>query len=346
MEILKNVDLIDNNTFKLPSISKYFCKIENINDIKQLIKSPEFVWNKSYMLWLWANTIFPENFNWIVIKNEIKWKNILDENENSVSIKVWAGEVREDFVIRCAKNNYVWMENLAHIPSSVWATAVQNIWAYWSEAKDIISQVEYAVYDDNWKVDIKTIAWDDCKFWYRDSIFKHELKNNIVILSVTYKLKKYTSDYQFKKEYSWIQQKIQESWLDIQEIKPLDFVNIITEIRNSKLPDWKEIWTAWSFFKNPVISPAYRAELHQKYPELKWFDVINWIKLSAGQLIDMCWFKWKSNWKVWTYFKHALILVNEWWASWSDVLSFSSEIQTWVYQKFWVQLDPEAIFVQ
>ena len=270
------------------------------------------------------------------------WKEIL-KSDDEVLIKVWAGEIRYDFVSRCAENNFVWMENLAYIPSNIWASAVQNIWAYWAEAKDIIYEVEWI---DLATWETKILKNEECKFWYRDSIFKHEFKDNFLITYVTYKLKKYSKNYQFNCEYAGISEKIAELWFNSENIKPTEFVQVITEIRKWKLPDWHEVWTAWSFFKNPVISVEYRNNLQQKFPELKWFEVEEWIKLSAWQLIDMCGFKWKWNWKVWTYKSHALILVNEWDASWSDVVNFSKEIQVAVHDKFWINIEPEAIFTE
>ena len=343
MRLLENVNLKEYNTFMLPSIARFFVEINNVEDVHELINSDIYKnTQKKYFLWQWANTIFTKDFNGLIIKINITWKEIL-KSDDEVFIKVWAWEIRCDFVSRCAENNYVWMENLAYIPSNIWASAVQNIWAYWAEAKDVIYEVEW----------IDLITWEtkifknsDCHFAYRDSIYKHELKDNFLITYVTYKLKKYSKDYKFNCEYAGINEKIAELWFDSKMITPSGFVQVITEIRKWKLPDWHEIWTAWSFFKNPVISIQQWNDLQAKYPELKWFEVEEWIKLSAWQLIDICWFKGKWNWKVWTYKTHALILVNEWGAVGTDVLLFSKEIQDAVHDKFWVDIEPEAIFVE
>lgn len=343
MRLLENVNLKKYNTFMLPSVARYFVKINNVEDVHELINSNIYKNTpKKYFLWQWANTIFTKDFNGLVIKINIMWKEIL-KSDDEVLIKVWAGEIRYDFVSRCAENNFVWMENLAYIPSNIWASAVQNIWAYWAEAKDVIYEVEW-IDLSTWET--KILKNEECKFWYRDSIFKHEFKDNFLITYVTYKLKKYSKNYQFNCEYAGISEKIAELWFNSENIKPTEFVQVITEIRKWKLPDWHEVWTAWSFFKNPVISVEYRNNLQQKFPELKWFEVKEWIKLSAWQLIDMCGFKWKWNWKVWTYKSHALILVNEWDASWSDVVNFSKEIQVAVHDKFWINIEPETIFTE
>ena len=342
MKIFENINLKEYNTFMLPSIAKYFVEINNVEDIHELINSDIYKnTQKKYFLWQWANTIFTKDFNGLIIKINITWKEIL-KSDDEVLIKVWAWEIRYDFVSECAKNNLVWMENLAYIPSSIWASAVQNIWAYWAEAKDVIYEVEW-IDLNTWET--KIFQNFDCNFWYRESIFKHELKDKFLITYVTYKLRKHSKDYKFNCEYAGINEKIAELWFDSKTITPSEFVQVITEIRKWKLPDWHEIWTAWSFFKNPIIPVQQRNDLQQKYPELKWFEVEEWIKLSAWQLIDMCGFKWKGNWKVWTYKTHALILINQGNAIWQDVLNFSSEIQHAVNNKFWVDLNPEAIFI-
>ena len=343
MEILENVNLKNFNTFMLPSVAKYFVEINSIEDIFELINSNIYKnIQKKYILWQWANTIFTKDFDGLVIKINITWKKIL-KSDDEVLIKVWAWEIRYDFISECANNNLVWMENLAYIPSSIWASAVQNIWAYWAEAKDVIYEVEW-IDLTTWQT--KLFQNSDCHFAYRDSIFKHELKDKILITYVTYKLKKYSKNYKFNCEYAGINEKIIELWFESEKITPSEFVQVITEIRKSKLPDWHEIWTAWSFFKNPVISLQQRNDLQQKFSELKGFEVEEGIKLSAWQLIDMCWFKWKWNWKVWTFGTHALILINLWDAVWADVLSFSKEIQDSVHNKFWVDIEPETIFVE
>ena len=342
MKILENIDLLKYNTFQVPSTTKYFVWIENPDEIFELIKTDIFKNQKKYFLWNGANTIFTGDFDWLIVKINIKWKEIVANNWNEILVKVWAGETWNDFVNRCADNDFAGAENLAYIPSSIWATAVQNIWAYGSEAKDIIYEVEWV----NLKTQkIEILKNNKCNFAYRDSIFKHGLKDNFVITSVTCKLKNFKNWYKFNCEYEWITKKIWELWLNTDNMTLKKFISIITEIRQNKLPDWGKVWTVWSFFKNPVISDKDWESLSWKYPELKGFSVEWWIKLSAWQLIDLCGFRWKSNWKVWTYQTHALILVNEWWAKWKDVLDFSQEIQKAVKSKFWVDLEPEAIFV-
>lgn len=343
MKIQNNVDLKNYNTFKVKAIAKYFGQIKNPQDIIDLVDSYIYLENKVYFLGSGANTIFVKDFDGLIIKIDIMWKEIISEDDKHILIKVWAWENRHDFVLRCAEKNLVWMENLAYIPSNIWATAVQNIWAYWSEAKDIIETVEWV----NLKTkQIQILRNDECNFAYRESVFKNELKNKFIITNVIFKLKKLSPDYKFNCEYGGINEKIDELWFNLESMRPIDFVEVITQIRKNKLPDWEKIGTAGSFFKNPVIKNDKREKIQKKFPELKWFEVENGIKLSAWQLIDMCGFKWKSNGKVWTYKNHALILVNEWDANGQDIKNFANQIQEKVESTFGILLDPEAIFVE
>ncbi len=356
MKIQKSINLKNYNTFKIPAIAKYFAEIKSSDDILELLDDAIYQENEKYFLGAWANTIFVNDFDGLIIKNEILWKEILKNNPEitknnekwSVKIKVWAGENWTDFVIRCAENNLVWVENLAYIPSSIWATAVQNIWAYGVEAKDVIVSVEGV----NLSTKQTTILSNlECDFGYRESVFKNKLKNKFIITHVTFELKKCEIDYKFNCEYNWISEKIEELGYHKITLSPVQFVNVITEIRKSKLPDREKVGTAGSFFKNPVISESDRKILKEKFEGLKWWEVEDkssgekLFKLSAWQLIDMGGFKWMNNGKVGTYKTHALILVNEGPASGQDVRNFANEIKDKVMSEFWVELWSEAVFV-
>lgn len=343
MQIQNNINLINYNTFKVKSIAKHFVQIQNESEIVSLLNDPIYLQNKKYFLGSGANTIFVNNFDGLVIKINILWKEILSENDDEILIKVWAGENWHNFVLRCADNNFAWLENLAYIPSSIWASAVQNVWAYGVEAKNIIQTVDGINLDTK---EFQTLKNKDCNFGYRDSIFKNELKDKFIITHVTFKLQKFSPDYQFNCEYSGINEKINQLWFELKNMKATDFVQVITQIRKDKLPDREKIWTAGSFFKNPVISNEQREVLQKNFPDLKWFVVDGWVKLSAWQLIDMCGFKWQNDGKVWTYKNHALILVNEWDANGQDIKNFANKIQTKVQEMFGIFLDPEAIFVE
>lgn len=345
MKIQNNISLKNYNTFKIDSIAKYFCEIKSSEDIVQLLNNEIYQTNKKFFLGSGANTIFINDFDGIIIKNEILGREIIQDDEKKIKIKIGAGENRHDFVVRCAQNNLVGLENLAYIPSSVWATAVQNIWAYGVEAKDVIISVEWVNLETKQTAILNN---KECGFGYRESAFKNKLKDKFIITYVIFELKKFDeiADYKFNCEYNGISEKIKKLNYNKANLSPIQFVKVITEIRKNKLPDWEKIWTAGSFFKNPVINKKKRAKLQKEFDNLKWFPVDNWIKLSAWQLIDMCGFKWKSDGKVGTYKSHALVLVNEWYANGKDVMNFANQIQEEVKEKFEIELWPEAIFVE
>ena len=341
MKIQENISLKNYNTFGVDVKAKFFVKIESEDDLYELMKTKVWEDNKRFILWWWANILFQWDYEGLVIKNEIMWKETIKENKHSVLVKVWAGEDWPEWVERCVEKNLWWIENLALIPWSVWAAPIGNIWAYGVEVKDVIDEVE-GINLQTWKKEVFKNA--ECKFGYRDSIFKNEYKDKLIVTYVTWKLKKVNDDYSFNIDYSDIKRKIDEWKINIANLNVKDIAATISEIRSSKLPDRKKIWTAGSFFKNPVISKDEFKSLKTKYDNLLGFDFEDKIKLSAWQLIEMAGFKWVKKWKVGTYQYHALVLINEWWSA-QEIVDFASSIQDKVKEIFWVRLEPEVIYV-
>ena len=263
------------------------------------------------------------------------------EDDNSIVLHVWAGEVWHDFVLWTVSQWWGGIENLALIPGSVWAAPMQNIGAYGVEAKDVIEFVEYVDLSDG-----STHVLDNgsCAFGYRDSVFKRDLKDKVFITGVVFRLYK-TTNYSLKLDYKDVQQEIVARWLDIWEVSVKDVADMITTIRQRKLPDWTQIGTAWSFFKNPIVSDAEFTRLKNKYNWLVGYEVSWGIKLSAGQLIELTWLKWIEKWSVWTYKNHALVLVHHGWGKGSDIVDLAKDIQDAVYAKFGVKLEPEVNYV-
>jgi len=308
--------------------------------------APEFYNDNVFFLWGWSNILLTEDIASLVVQCKISGKEIIHDDENSVIVKVGAGENRADFVTRCCENNYAWVENLSLIPGTVWTAPIQNIGAYWVEAKDTITDVEWIYLDTK---DMLTLPNSECQFWYRQSIFKKDLKDMFFITAVYFKLQKVTtSNYSPDLSYGAIQKKLEEKWVKINDITPLIISETISEIRRWKLPDYNNLWTAGSFFKNPIISKAALAKLHLEDPTLKSRDInTNAFKISAGQLIENCWLKWHRmpDSDAATYDKHALVLVNHWNAKWSDIVELAEYIQKCVKDKYWVDLEPEVNYV-
>ena len=345
MQIEENVDLKQYNTLKIPVKAKYFVIINQESDILDLMNFDLWKKEKHCILNGGSNILFTHDFDGIVVKIETKGKEILKSEDNSILIEVAAGENWSDFVERCCKNNYCGIENLIDIPWNVGTAPVSNIWAYGIEVSGVIYEVDW--------VDLTT--WEtwtyknhSCMFGYRTSVFKYTQRNLFLVTKVRFLLSILDENYVPNIWYKDIQNYISEHWANPKT--PKEVAEIIREIRKNKLPDWHKIWTAWSFFSNPIITLNEWSELEKSFPNLSHHECIEFgekkIKLSAGQLIDRCWLKWRriENWTAWTYEKHALILVNEWWNA-DDVLKAMHYIQDSVKNKFWVILEPEVVLV-
>lgn len=360
IDIHKHISLKPYNTFAVDVQADFFVEVQNEQDIFDLISTDVFATQPRLILGGGANILFTKDYEWLVVKVSLLGKNIVKEEENMVYVEVWAGENRHELMMRSLQQWYVWGENLVSIPGNTWSAPVGNIGAYGKEAKDIISAVEWI---DIVTKEKKVRSNSQCKFGYRDSIFKHELKDAIIITAVTFVFQKQSSEYVPNIQYKDIQEHITLAEKDPTTISAQEVAHIIITIREGKLPDRTKIGTAWSFFKNPVIEKEQFESLVVKYPQLKWNEVltttwtletINWkleienwklIKLSAGQLIELAGYKGRTEWSVGTYEKHALIIVNRGGASGPAIRAFAQAIQQKVFQLFWVKLEPEVIIM-
>ena len=345
MQIEKDVDLKQYNTLQIPVKAKYFVRIGNESDIFELIKTDLWETEKHCILNGGSNILFTQDFDGIMLKIETKWKEVIKSENNSVLVEVSAWENWSDFVERTCENNRYWIENLIDIPWNVGTAPVSNIWAYGTEVSSVVYEVEWI---DLTTWEKKIYKNSGCEFGYRTSIFKYTLKWKFFVTKVRFLLSVVDKNYSPNIWYADVQKFILEKWVNPKT--PKEVSEIIHEIRANKLPDWHKIWTAWSFFSNPIITLDERVELEKSFPDLSHHECIDFgekkMKLSAGQLIDRCGLKWWkiSNWTAWTYEKHALILVNEWWNA-DDVLESMNYIQKWVRDKFWVQLEPEVVLI-
>jgi len=347
MLLQKNISLKSYNTFAVDVQADFFCEIHNEQELFELMSMDVFATQPHLILGGWANILFTKNYEGLVIKISLMRKKVVKEEHNHVYVKVGAGENRHELMMRSLEHWYVWGENMVSIPGNVGSAPVGNIGAYGKEAKDIIYEVEGI---DITTQEKKVRSTAECAFWYRESIFKHALKDNVIITAVTFVFTQQSSDYIPNSQYTDIQKAIMEKGKDQAKITAQELAHIIIEIREGKLPDRKKIGTAGSFFKNPIIEKNQFEKLLVKYPELKGNEVDGsefWIltsafKLSAGQLIDLAGCKGKTEWAVGTYNNHALIIVNNGGASGPEIRAFAQSIQKKVLEMFDVSLEPEV----
>lgn len=345
--IQEQVNLLPYNTFHFSCTAKYFVEVKTPHDIQELIQHPVYINTpQKLILWWWSNMLFAtDSFDGLLIKNSITGKKLIHEYDEEVVVDIGSWEIRNDFVWRSINQWRSWGENLVSIPWTIGAAPVQNIWAYGVEAKDIIIWVTWI---DMQTGESKSLSHGDCLFWYRNSIFKSTFKANFMITSVQFRLAVYN-----QKQYIWNvnYEGVAESTQEIQEKHPEKtrvrcIATAIAQIRASKLPDVSKIGTAWSFFQNPVISTATFQQLQTKYPTLKWWTLPNdMIKLSAGQLIELAWFKGHTQNNVGVYEHHALVLVHHGNSKGAYLLDVITLIQHKVQELFTVQLVPEVIII-
>lgn len=334
--IEENYSLSAHNTFNINAKCKYFVKINSIDELLSLFNSEVFFSEKRFVIGAGSNLLFINNFNGLVIEPVIKGIKVISENKNELLIEAGAGETWDDFVNFCCDKDYYGAENLSFIPGRVGASPVQNIGAYGVEAKDIIHSVKALEIETG---EIIIFTNEECKFAYRDSIFKNEYKDKFIVISVIFKLRKnesYTLDYGNLSD--------QLSKFDTINLKNIR--NTIIEIRKSKLPSPEEYPNAGSFFKNPVVDKEIYNKLHEKYPKLVCYDAGNIkVKLAAGQLIELCGWKGERIDKVGVFEKQALVIVNYSNATGKEILDFSVKIQESVKDKFGIELEREVLVV-
>ena len=281
MKIQQNISLKSYNTFGINVLAKRFIEVNSFQELKEIIAKEKDI----FLLGGGSNMLLTSNIEKLVVHLNLSGIIVNDNNENSVFVTAEAGENWHEFVLWCISQNYGGLENLSLIPGNVGTSPIQNIGAYGVEIKDTFHQLE-ALEIETGK--IKTFKKEDCKFGYRNSVFKNELKEKFIIINVTFKLTKENHN----TNTSYGAMKAFLSSIDNPTIK--DISDAVISIRESKLPDPKEIGNSGSFFKNPVINLSLFNKLQIKNPEMPFYKVSDEeIKIPAGWLVEQCGFKGK-----------------------------------------------------
>ena len=336
MQIQENFSLKPYNTFGIDAKAKYFASFATIDELSELLADYRLQTNISRLiLGGGSNILFTKNFDGIVLKNELKGIQLVNEDKDFYYVKAAAGEVWHEFVLHSIQNNFSGIENLSLIPGSVGATPIQNIGAYGVEIKDVFYSLE--AYHINDKT-IETFFIDDCMFNYRESIFKSKWKNQFVILNVTYQLRKQSK---FNINYGSINQELERTGTKKLSIKNIS--QAIMNIRSSKLPDPKVVGNAGSFFKNPVISKFKLHVLNEEYKKVPAHssDQYNY-KIAAAWLIEQCGWKGYRKSDAGCNPLQPLVLVNYGNASGKEIYDLSEEIIQSVKNKFGIELEREV----
>ncbi len=334
IRFFEDFSLKRHNTFGIDAKTKYFFEFTEPQDLEVFLNSNQS-WKDEKLIVLGegSNILFLNDFDGLVIHPKVPGIKSVYEDRQNEWIEVGAGEVWDEFVEYCVSYQLGGVENLSLIPGMVGAAPVQNIGAYGQEVCQVIEKVKG--YDLE-KKEMCEYSVDECRFAYRDSIFKSYLKNKFIITSVIFRLEKFP---EFNLGYGHLEAKVKEKG----EVNLHNIREAVIEIRSSKLPDVKDLGSAGSFFKNPVVDESLADQLQKKYPEIPVYSYLEGKKkVAAGWLIDQCGWKGKREGDAGVHEQQALVIVNHGNATGQEIYLFSEKIKQSVFEKFGVELEREV----
>ena len=329
----KKISLKSLNSFGLDVYAEDFYSIENLNDLFKILKTNP---PNLFILGGGTNILFTKDVDGIVLHINLKGVEILNENDKFSEVKVSAGENWHDFVLWSIEKNLGGLENLSLIPGNVGTAPIQNIGAYGVELKDSFISCEAV---NLLTLEIETLTKIECKFGYRDSIFKSEKKGEYIIINVTFKLT--NKNHKIRTSYGDLKKQLEKNNIKYPTIK--DISEAVTMIRKSKLPDPKILGNSGSFFKNPIIDKKTFSKILKQFPNIPRYEVSNdEIKIPAGWLIEKAGFKGKKLKTCGVHENQALVLVNYGDATGNEILKLSELIQKSINTIFGVKLEREV----
>lgn len=339
MNIQENISLKPYNTFGAEATAKYFAKVNSIEELVEVLnQKPETKNQKPLFLGGGSNILFTDDFDGLAIHMELKGISEKVSGENEVLVTAKAGENWHNFVEYCLSKNYGGLENLSLIPGNVGTSPIQNIGAYGVEIKDTLEECKALNLET---MEVENFSNPECKFGYRDSIFKQQ-KGKYVILEVTYKLT--TKEHKIHTEYGAIKSELEARGISQPTIQ--DIAETVIAIRQSKLPNPAETGNAGSFFKNPVVPNTKFEALKHGHPEIPGYGNGETVKIPAGWLIEQCGWKGKQIGNVACHDKQALVIINKTGeATGKEIYDFSTKIIDSVREKFGVELEREVNIV-
>lgn len=332
MQFQENISLKAYNTFGIDVIAKKFCAFSNTTELQEAISSCN---DHPLIIGGGSNILFTQNYNGTVLQNRVKGIQVEAQDNDTITIKAGGGENWHRFVLHCIDNGWGGLENLSLIPGCVGASPMQNIGAYGVEIKDVFHSLTAFHIQEQTNY---TFSGGDCRFGYRESIFKRKYKDQFVITAVCYKLQKKPV---LHIEYGAIRQELEKMGVTTPGIR--DVSNAVIRIRQSKLPDPAVIGNAGSFFKNPSIPAQQYQQLLLQYENMVGYaNADGTVKIAAGWLIEASGWKGFTRGNAGVHDKQALVLVNHGHATGEEIYRLSEEIIASVQQKFGINLEREV----
>ncbi len=334
MEIQHDFSLKKYNTFGIEAKAKQFVAVHSTDELREVLQQNPG--QKKFILGGGSNMLLTQDVDALVIHVALKGKKVLREDEDHVWVEAKAGENWHEFVLWTIGQDFGGLENMSLIPGNVGTTPIQNIGAYGTEIKDTFVSCEAMEMATQ---NIRTFENPECNFGYRESVFKQTLKDQYIITSVVFKLSK--RNHKINTSYGDIMAELAKNNITTPRLK--DVSNAVIAIRQSKLPDPKELGNSGSFFKNPIISKADFDKAHAKFPDMKFYPVSeNQVKVPAGWLIEQAGFKGKRFGDAGVHKNQALVLVNYGNATGAEILAVSKEIQRTILEKFGIAIEAEV----
>jgi len=337
IKISKNVQLAQHTTFQIGGAAEFFSVVSNIDELREVAK-----WAKEHdqsivVLGGGSNVLVSdEGVRGLVLKidiNDIDYR----ERSNDVYVSVGAGVIFDDLVKELVEKNMWGLENLSGIPGSVGAVPIQNVGAYGVEAKDYVSSV--VAYDTK-KDEFVVFSNEGCGFRYRHSSFKRNENKHLIVIRVVFKLsRKCVPNLSYKDLSNFFGENTKPPLTEIR--------SAVMEIRSKKFPNWKEVGTAGSFFKNPIISKAHYEILRKKYSTMPGFEISEVkIKVPLGWIIEhVLGMKGYRDGAVATFEKQGLVIVNYGGATARDIKKFAKNIEQNVKEKTDIEVEWEVTFL-
>lgn len=331
MRLSENISLLPYNTFHINVRAKALAEYENVEELRDLLR--HYANDNILHIGAGSNLLFTGDYDGIVLHSAMRGIHVLREDAEHVYVEAESGVVMDELIAYLCLQGWSGMENLSYIPGEVGASAVQNVGAYGVEAKDLIEQVRAINVITG---DERIFTNEECRYAYRDSIFKNELKGRYIITHVLYRLNKY---FQPILSYAGIIDELDDE-VTLQSLR-----EAIIRIRKKKLPEVDELGSAGSFFKNPVVSHKEYEEIAGRYDRVPHYDLPDGVKIPAAWLIEQCGWKGKMHGGAQCYTKQPLILINTGNAQAKDIVELAEAICQSVMEKFGIAISPEVNYI-
>jgi len=342
MAITENCSLREHNTFGIEATAKCLFEYDTVEELQDFIRHRAATSDNSPLLHIGggSNLLFLSDFEGTILHSRMREIHVTANEGDYVYVRVSAGIVWDQWVEYAVDSNWFGLENLSLIPGEVGASAVQNIGAYGSEAKDFIIFVDAV---DLLSGEIRHFTAEECRYGYRDSIFKHELRGRYAVTHVHFRL---SHDFRPCLDYGGIRRALEQRGLSEIDLTARQLRQTIIEIRQSKLPEPSVLGNAGSFFTNPIVPRDKFEQLFNQFPEMPYYELDNErVKIPAGWMIEQCGWKGKSLGPAGVYERQALVLVNLGGATGKDIQALCQKIQKDVKDKFDIEIKPEVNFI-